>query len=104
MEFLHNEETKMSTVSATSRVQEIRNRTDAIQQKNAEKSQGTANAGQAGVSTAKSTARTSNTDTVSISTRSNSSSYAGQYKDIILITNKSADKKSAQKPYTQVFA
>ena len=33
MGFLHNEETKMSTVRATSRVQEIRNRTDAIQQK-----------------------------------------------------------------------
>ena len=45
MEFLHNEETKVSTVSATSRVQEIRNKTDAIQQKNAKKTQGTANAG-----------------------------------------------------------
>ena len=37
MGFLHNEETKMSTVRATSRVQAIRSRTASIQQRNAEK-------------------------------------------------------------------
>ena len=126
MGFLHKEETKMSTVratsrvqeirnrtdaiqqknaekaaaaaaqkaaqpktTATSRVQEIRNRTDAIQQKNAEKTQGTANAGQSSAGAVKSTAKASNTDTVSISTRSNSSSYAGQYKDM---SDESLDK------------
>ena len=75
--------------TATSRVQEIRNRTDAIQQKNAEKTQGTANAGQSSAGAVKSTAKASNTDTVSISTRSNSSSYAGQYKDM---SDESLDK------------
>ncbi len=75
--------------TATSRVQEIRNRTDAIQQKNAEKTQGTANAGQSSAGAVKSTAKASNTDTVSISTRSNSSSYVGQYKDM---SDESLDK------------
>ena len=75
--------------TATSRVQEIRNRTDAIQQKNAEKTQGTANVGQSSAGAVKSTAKASNTDTVSISTRSNSSSYAGQYKDM---SDESLDK------------
>lgn len=77
------------SLSATSRVQEIRNRTDAIQQKNAKKTQGTANAGQSSAGAVKSTAKASNTDTVSISTRSNSSSYAGQYKDM---SDESLDK------------